>query len=62
LANSIELGRTASVELWVFLASLLRGHTVVHGLNGDRQATVEQGEEEMDWSAKAWARELCDER
>jgi hypothetical protein len=48
--------------LWVFLASLLRGHTVVHGLNGDRQATVEQGEEEMDWSAKAWARELCDER
>jgi hypothetical protein len=32
------------VELWVSLASLLRSYTAVHGLNGDRQATVELGE------------------
>jgi hypothetical protein len=33
------------VELWVSLASLLRSYTAAHGLNGDRQATVELGEE-----------------
>ncbi len=32
------------MELWVSLASLLRSYTAVHGLNGDRQATVELGE------------------
>ena len=32
------------VELWVSLASLLRSYTAAHGLNGDRQATVELGE------------------
>lgn len=32
------------VELWVSLASLLRSYTAVHGLNGNRQATVELGE------------------
>ena len=32
------------VELWVSLASLLRSYTSMHGLNGDRQATVELGE------------------
>jgi len=33
------------VELWVSLASLLRSYTAVHGLNGNRQALVELGEE-----------------
>lgn len=32
------------VELWVSLASLLRSYTAAHGLNGDRQATIELGE------------------
>lgn len=32
------------IELWVSLASLLRSYTAAHGLNGDRQATVELGE------------------
>lgn len=32
------------VELWVSLASLLRSYSSMHGLNGDRQATVELGE------------------
>jgi hypothetical protein len=32
------------VELWVSLASLLRSYTAAHGLNGNRQATVELGE------------------
>jgi hypothetical protein len=31
-------------ELWVSLASLLRSYTALHGLSGDRQATVESGE------------------
>ena len=35
------------MELWVSLASLLRSYTAVHGLNGDRQATVELGEEKI---------------
>ena len=35
------------VELWVSLASLLRGYTAAHGLNGNRQATVELGEEQI---------------
>jgi hypothetical protein len=34
-------------ELWVSLASLLRSYTAAHGLNGDRQATVELGEEHI---------------
>lgn len=34
-------------ELWVSLASLLRSYTAAHGLNGDRQATVELGEEKI---------------
>jgi hypothetical protein len=32
------------IELWVSLASLLRSYTAAHGLNGNRQATVELGE------------------
>jgi hypothetical protein len=35
------------VELWVSLASLLRSYTSVHGLNGNKQATVELGEERI---------------
>jgi hypothetical protein len=34
-------------ELWVSLASLLRSYTAAHGLNGDRQATVELGDEQI---------------
>ena len=34
-------------ELWVSLASLLRSYTAAHGLNGERQATVELGEERI---------------
>ena len=35
------------VELWVSLASLLRSYTAAHGLNGDRQASVELGEQQI---------------
>ena len=35
------------IELWVSLASLLRSYTAAHGLNGNRQATVELGEEKI---------------
>ena len=35
------------VELWVSLASLLRSYTAAHGLNGDSQATVELGEDQI---------------
>jgi hypothetical protein len=35
------------VELWVSVASLLRSYTAAHGLNGNRQATVELGEEQI---------------
>ena len=35
------------VELWVSLASLLRSYTAAHGLNGNRQATVELGEQNI---------------
>jgi hypothetical protein len=34
-------------ELWVSMASLLRSYTAAHGLNQDRQATVELGEERI---------------
>jgi hypothetical protein len=34
-------------EFWVSLASLLRSYTAAHGLNRDRQATVELGEERI---------------
>ena len=43
------------VELWVSLASLLRSYTAAHGLIGDRQATVELGEEQITVRhANAW--------
>ena len=35
------------IELWVSLASLLRSYTAAHGLNGNRQATIELGEERI---------------
>ena len=35
------------VELWVSFASLLRSYTAAHGLNGNRQATVELGEDRI---------------
>jgi hypothetical protein len=41
----VEADAQVYVELWVSLASLLRSYTAAHGLNGDRQATVELGEE-----------------
>ncbi len=45
MADSHDFGDKAYVELWVSLASLLRSYTAAHGLNGNRQATVELGEE-----------------
>jgi hypothetical protein len=39
-----QSGEQLYIELWVSLASLLRSYTAAHGLNGDRQATVELGE------------------
>lgn len=58
------------IEMWVSLASLLRSYTAAHGLNGNRQATVELGEEritvrhgekwldlERDGAAIGWKRE-----
>jgi hypothetical protein len=43
MADSAQL----YIELWVSLASLLRSYTAAHGLNGNRQATVELGEEQI---------------
>jgi hypothetical protein len=43
----IQLDAQVYVELWVSLASLLRAYTAAHGLNGNRQATVELGEERI---------------
>jgi hypothetical protein len=47
VADSHSLGAAVWVELWVSLASLLRSYTAAHGLNGNRQATVELGEEQI---------------
>jgi len=48
VARTIEPDREQLyVELWVSLASLLRSYTAAHGLNGNRQATVELGEERI---------------
>jgi hypothetical protein len=46
-ADLPELGFAVYRELWVSLASLLRSYTAAHGLNGNRQATVELGEERI---------------
>lgn len=42
-----DLAEQAHIELWVSLASLLRSYTAAHGLNGNRQATVELGEQRI---------------
>jgi len=53
----IALDEQLCIELWVSLASLLRSYTAAHGLNGNRQATIELGEEKIlvrhgdDWLA-----------
>lgn len=47
MAGSTDFGSAVYVELWVSLASLLRSYTAAHGLNGNRQATVELGEERI---------------
>ena len=46
-AAMTKSGEQVYIELWVSLASLLRSYTAAHGLNGDRQATVELGEERI---------------
>jgi hypothetical protein len=46
-AATSEAGEQLWAELWVSLASLLRSYTSMHGLNGNRQATVELGEERI---------------
>jgi hypothetical protein len=43
----VHSGEQLYRELWVSLASLLRSYTAAHGLNGDRQATVELGEDHI---------------
>jgi len=43
----IDSSEQVYIELWVSLASLLRSYTAAHGLNGNRQATVELGEERI---------------
>jgi hypothetical protein len=47
VADSHDYGDKVYVELWVSLASLLRSYTAAHGLNGNRQATVELGEQKI---------------
>ena len=46
-ATKTESGEQLYLELWVSLASLLRSYTAAHGLNGDRQATVELGQNKI---------------
>jgi hypothetical protein len=46
-AGAAQVDDRLYVELWVSLASLLRSYTAAHGLNRDRQATVELGEERI---------------
>ena len=47
MSVDLEDANSLFVELWVSLASLLRSYTAAHGLNGNRQATVELGEERI---------------
>ena len=37
----IDSGEPVYTELWISLASLLRSYTAVHGLSGNRQASIE---------------------
>jgi hypothetical protein len=69
-ADNLPANDQLYAELWVSLASLLRSYTAAHGLNGDRQATVELGEDRItvrhgdrwldlqrDGAAVSWQRE-----
>lgn len=47
MAAAPDFDSAVYVELWVSLASLLRSYTAAHGLNGNRQATVELGENKI---------------
>ncbi len=47
MAQPTQTDEHLYVELWVSLASLLRSYTAAHGLNGNRQATVELGEKKI---------------
>ena len=47
MSVDLEGADSLFIELWVSLASLLRSYTAAHGLNGNRQATVELGEERI---------------
>jgi hypothetical protein len=47
VADLNEPGADVCFELWISLASLLRSYTALHGLNGNRQATVELGDERI---------------
>ena len=42
-----DLASSVHAELWISLASLLRSYTAAHGLNGNRQATIELGGERI---------------
>jgi hypothetical protein len=46
-AAPVHSGEQLWSELWVSLASLLRSYTAAHGLNGNRQATIELGVERI---------------
>ena len=45
--SRVDPSEEICAEFWVSLASLLRSYTAAHGLNGNRQATVELGEERI---------------
>lgn len=47
MAALSDANEAVYIELWVSMASLLRSYTAAHGLNGNRQATVELGEERI---------------
>lgn len=47
MSTALNVPGQVYVELWVSLASLLRSYTAAHGLNGNRQATVELGETQI---------------
>jgi len=47
VATLNDFGPAVFGEFWVSLASLLRSYTAAHGLNGNRQATVELGEQKI---------------
>jgi hypothetical protein len=47
VADLNEPGADVCFELWISLASLLRSYTALHGLNGNRQATVELSDERI---------------